>query len=620
MAQEPGVAYPPPLGGPVTPPPAPPEAETGPGEASPQGVLLGAGAVAVVAAGAASLLVGGPVGRGLVAVLACVAAGVSVLVGRRDLRTTEEVLAGCAAVLAVIAAYRAGGGWSPWVLAVLAGLLLGLGRLAQLARPGREGRSAAAWSISAWATAQLAVLALLGALRSGSAPHGAAVLGTALAGLLVAGVGRRSVAKVALVSTAPWWVVGVVQGLRLVWAARTDDEWRTGIAALVVAAAAGLVLVRYRRLLRPLLGPRAGVPVLAGLVAGTAVAGALSATGPIGVPLTGYLGLGLAALVAALAPTARESVVRPAGLTTATTLAALAVGQLLASGRWPALSLLLAVAALPALLVAARQPVDRPGALPVAVGCLAGSVLLADAGRVLTPGTAGTLLLVLAVASLAVATLLREHRSEYPLALTGAVVGLIALAVPGHWAAASPQLAVLGAALTGYGTVAGRDGARAAGCTALAGAAWLTAAGADVTVPEAWTLPAALALLLYAGPRLADAPSWSSWGPGLVTAFAPSVFLAVVQPGLTRVLLVVAAATGTTLAAVLLTRQGVQAPFVVGAGSLVTVAVGRLIDVLPWPGLAAVAVAGALLLAVGAGYEHRRQQALGALARVADMR
>lgn len=609
MAQEPEVGYPPPLDRPMPPPPAPPRAETGPGQVSPQSVLLGAGAVAVVAAGAASLPLGGAVGRGLVAVLACVAAGASVMVGRRDLRATEEVLAGSAAVLAVIAAYRGDVGWSPWVLAGLAAVLAGLGRLS---------RSAAGWPVGAWVAAQLAVLGVLGDLGAGTLPHAAAVVATAVAGLLVARLARRSVAVVALVSSALWWAAGVVENLRLAWAAGAG--MRTAAAALVVVAAATLAAVRTRRLLQPLLGPRAAVPVLCGLVAGAGVAGALSATGPIGVPLTGYLGLGLAALVAAVAPTARESVVRPAGLTTATTLAALAVGQLLASGRWPALSLLLAVAALPALLVAARQPVDRPGALPVAVGCLAGSVLLADAGRVLGPATAGTLLLVLAVASLAVATLLRAHRSEHPLALTGAVVGLVALAVPGHWAAASPQLAVLGAALTGYGTVAGRDGARAAGCTALAGAAWLTAAGEGLTVPEAWTLPAALALLLYAGPRLADAPSWSSWGPGLVSAFAPSVFLAVVQPGLTRVLLVVAAATATTLAAVLLTRRGVQAPFVVGAASLATVAVGRLIDVLPWPGLAAVGVAGALLLAVGAGYEHRRRQALGALARVADMR
>jgi hypothetical protein len=495
------------------------------------------------------------------------------------------------------------------VLAALAVVLLLLGR---------RGRSAVAWPVGSWATAQLAVLSALDDLSGGSAPHAAAVLGTALTGLLVAWLGRRSVALVALVTSAPWCVVGVVEGLRLVWAGDTDAGTRAGTMGLVLAVAVALLVVRSRPALRPTLGPRPLVPVLSGLVAGTAVAGALSATGPAGVPLTGYLGLALAVLVAAAASPEPGSVLRPAGLTTASTLTALAVGQLLADGRWPALSLLLAAAALPALLVAARQPVDRPGALPVAVGCLAGAALLGDAGDAYPPATTGTLLLGLAVASLVVATLLRGQRTESPLAVTGAVVGLVGLAVSGHWEAAAPQLAVLGVTLTGYGTIARRNGARAAGCAALVGAAWLTAAGADVSVPEAWTLPAAAGLLLYAGPRLADGPSWSHWGPGLVTAFAPSVTLAaVVDPDVVRVLLVVAAATLTTTAA---TRWEVQAPFVVGAVSLVVVAVGRLVDVLPWPGLIALAVAGVLLLAVGAGYEHRRRQARGALAHVADMR
>jgi hypothetical protein len=611
VAQEPTVVYPPPLGAPLPPAPVLPEPETGPGRVSPQSVLLGTGAVAVVAAGASSLTAGGPVGRGLVAVLACLAVAVSVAAGRRDLRATEEVLAGSAAVLALIAAYTPGRGASPWVLAVLAAVLLALGR------PGWPGRSAATWPVSAWLMAQLAVLSALDGVPIGSGLHVAAVLDTALAGLLVAVAGRRSVAVVALATTAAWWVGGVVQGLRLVWAEPPDDGVRALVAGLLVGAAAGLFAVRSRPALRPLLGPRAAVPVVCGLVAGAGVAGGLSAAGPGGVPATGYLGLGLAALVAAKASPHRESVLRPAGLTTATTLAVLAVGQLLANGRWPALSLLLLVAALPALLVAAKQPVDRPGALSVAVVCLSGSALLADVGNVLPPGAAGLVLLVLAVVSLVVAGLLHGKPSEPPLAITGAVVGLVSLAVPGHWETAAPQLAVLGAALTGYGTLASRDVARAAGCSALVGAAWLTAAGADVALPEAWTLPVAAGLLLYAGPRLADAPSWSSWGPGLVSGFAPSVYLAVIEPGVIRVLVVVTAATvATTLA----TRRGVQAPFVVGAVSLVVVAVGRLIDVLPWPGLAAVAVAGALLLALGARYEHRRQRALGTLARVADMR
>jgi hypothetical protein len=582
-------------------------------------VLLGTGAVAVVAAGAASLTAGGPVGRGLVAVLAVVAAAAALSAGWRSLRATEEVLAGSAAALALIAAFGASGPTRVAVVAVLAALLLGLGWVGGLRR---EDESAAAWPVSAWAAAQIAALTALDGVPFGSTPHVAAVIGTALTGLLLAGTGRRSVAVVALATTAPWWVVGVLEGLGLVWAEETDGASGALGAGLLVAAAAALLAVRSRAILHSLMGPRPAVPVLSGLVAGAGVAGALSGAGPVGVPATGYLGLGLAALVAWKASPERSSVLRPAGLTTATTLTALAVAQLLLDRRWPALALLLLAAALPALLVAARQPVDRPGALPVAVGCLAGSVLLADVGGVLTPGTAGLLLIALAVGSLLAATLLavtllRDDRSEPPLAVTGTVIGLVALAVPGEWSSSAPQLAVLGAALTGYGTLAERDGARAAGCAALVGAAWLTAAGADVTVPEAWTLPAAAGLLLYAGRRLVDAPSWSGWGPGLVTGFAPSATLAVLEPDLGRVLLVVVAAT---LATTLATWREVQAPLVVGAVSLVVVAVGRLVDVLPWSGLFAVAVAGTLLLAVGALYERRRQQALDALAHVADMR
>ncbi|MCU1607905.1 MAG: hypothetical protein JWP46_4370, partial [Modestobacter sp.] len=349
---------------------------------------------------------------------------------------------------------------------------------------------------------------------------------------------------------------------------------------------------------------------------GAAVAGALSANGPVGVPLGGYLGLGLAA-VAALASPRRDAVLRPAGLSSASTLTGVTVALLLATGRWAALALLLVVAAVPALLVAARQPADRPGALPVAVGCLAGAALLSDVGGVLTPAQTGWALLGLAVAALAVATLLRGRHPELPLAVTGSVIGGLALAVPADWSRVAGPLAVLGAALTGYGTVAHRRGARALGCAGLVTSAWLAAGTAEVSVVEAWSLPAAGGLLLYSGRRLADAPSWSAWGPALLTGFTPSVLLAVTGPGTGRLLLVVGAATFTATAA---TCRAVQAPFVVGSGALVIVAVGRLAEALSWPALIAVAVAGGLLVTVGALYESRRRQAAEMVGRVADMR
>ena len=54
--------------------------------------------------------------------------------------------------------------------------------------------------------------------------------------------------------------------------------------------------------------------------------------------------------------------------------------------------------------------------------------------------------------------------------------------------------------------------------------------------------------------------------------------------------------------------------------TLVTVGVGRLVAVLPVPGLVTFGVAGAVLLAVGASYENGRRQAREATASLADMR
>jgi cell division protein FtsW (lipid II flippase) len=112
-------------------------------------------------------------------------------------------------------------------------------------------------------------------------------------------------------------------------------------------------------------------------------------------------------------------------------------------------------------------------------------------------------------------------------------------------------------------------------------------------------------LSLYAGPRLVTDPSWSTFGPALVTAFVPSTVLAVVDPDTTRLVLLVAAATVALLAG---TRWRLRAPFVVGAVSLVVVAVGRAVAWLPVGALLALAVAGVALLVVGIRFEARRRR------------
>jgi hypothetical protein len=458
---------------------------------------------------------------------------------------------------------------------------------------------------------------------TGAGPRGVpqvvAVLGVVLAGELVALRARRSVAVIALVSTVPWWLAGVAEGAHLLWTT-TSPTAALGAATLMVGAAAGLVALRLRPSLRPLLGPRPLAPALAGAVTGAAVAGVLQSTGPHGVPAAGYLGLVTAALVAEFASPHPHSLARPGGLALATTATGLSVVQLAADGRLTAVALLLLAAAVPAVLVAARQPADRPGALPVALGCLTGSALLAEGDGSLSPGCAGPLLLALAVVALAAASLERHQRDEVPLALSAIVVGLVAVGHVGRHGDLPPLaggLAVLGAALFGYGIRTGRAPARAGGCTALVAAAWLAAAGADVRSVEAYSLPLAAVLLLYAGRRLATAPSWAAWGPALAAGYGPSVFLALIEPDLPRVVLLVVAATLTTTAA---TGWGVRAPFVVGAGVLVTVGVGRLMAVLPPSGLVVFLGAGAVLLGVGASYESRRHQAREAIASLADMR
>ncbi|MGY1839618.1 MULTISPECIES: SCO7613 C-terminal domain-containing membrane protein [unclassified Modestobacter] len=606
------VDYPPPLGRPSPPPPAP--AEAGPGDVAPQQVLLGAGAVAVVAAGAASLTDAGSVPGLLVVTLLTVAATLgSLRAGRRGLRSSEEALASAAVVLAAVGAWSAGdgpGGPTAVLLALLAAVFAVLGLI---------GRSTLTWPTAAWGAAQGAVLSGLTGSGLSLAPHASAVLATAVVGLAATLAARRAVAVVTLVTAAAWWVTGVVEGSALVW---TTESVAVAVApaVLMLLAAGALLALRRRRDLRSLLGPRAAVPVLAGMVAGAAVAGLLQAAGLVGVLTSGYLGLALATVVGAVASPERAAPLRPAGLAGAAVLTGLAVVQLLGSGHWSALAALLAVAAVPAVVVAARQPTDRPGALPIAVGCLAAAVLLAEADGSLGPAPAGQLLVLLCLLALGSATALRGHRAELPLTWTAAgvaLLGLVHLARAGHLGGLALGLAVVGAGFVASGTVTDRAPARAGGSAALVVAAWLAAGQAGIAVPEAYTLPAAAVLWLYSGRRLVTGASWPAWGPGLVVAFAPSVWLAVTEPDLLRLVLVVLAATLTAVAG---SRWAVQAPLVVGAASLAAVALGRVIAYLPLTGLLVVGAAGAVLLTAGAVYEDRRARARAALARVTDLR
>jgi hypothetical protein len=589
-----------------------------PYRARPPQLLLVVGAVLVVSAGGtAAAVYGGGSARVLLLALAAAAAGASAWGSSARLRATEETLAAAAVALAVLGTDAGtpllrGSAVPPLVLG---GVFLVLTRL--LRRP-------VTWPLAAWLAGQLAALRALDGAEAGVV-WTAGVLSVAVVGLGVAIGARRPVARVALGTTAPWWVAGVGGALATAWTADTSGRWTS--TALTVVAALALVAARLRRALEPLLGPPVAVPVLAGAVSAAALGGALSAPGPGAVLLAGYTGVLLAAAAAALLTGWVRGLFLPAALAAGGTLVVLSVGQLVAGARWLELVLLLLLTALPCGLVAALRREDRPVAVPAAVGCLAGAALVAAASGLISAGAAAGWLGLLYAVSLG-AGLVLDPQTRRATVVTGAVcagLAVVLLVAARDREALAVQLAAQGLVSCAWGwhvwhTRDRRDGpvegspAWRAGAAQLVGATWTTAALADAPVVEAYTLPAALGLLLAAGPRLADGPSWPAWGPGLLVAAVPSVVWAVVAPGSTRPVLVLVTAAAVMAGA---GWKAVRAPLLIAAWTAVAVALGLAIVALPLPVTGALVV-GVVLLAVGARRE--RYPVAGFGVRLAAMR
>jgi hypothetical protein len=582
--------------------------------ARPPEVLLGVGAVLLVSAAAGVVSAhGGVVVRALLVTLAAVAAWFSVRAARNRLRSSQEVLAACAAGLAIAAVSQGGFAMDgdPVSALSLAVVFLLLHRAA---------RTTAAWPLVSWATFQLAVLRGIDLVPH--ALHTELFLCVALLGLGVALFGRRVVGRLALITTAPWWLAGVVGGSSSAWA---DDGRQWISAALMVAAGFGLLLARLRKPLDPLLGPPLLVPVVAGVVGGAAVTGAFSSLGPLSMTFTGYAGVLLLNLAAAYLTGWRRGLFLPVARAAGIVMAGLCVLQLVAGRRWGELSLLLLLTAIPTGLVAVRRPGERPVALPTAIGCLAGAVLLALPGGHLSPGVAAVALTVLyavamaagssldppsrratarAAAMLAVATvlLLRARHEQTALTLVLAVQGLSTLVwawrtrPPADDEERTPRVAWR------------------AGSAQLVLAAWVAFSAAGHTVVEWYSLPAAIGLLIAAGPDLRRGASWPAWGPGLLVAAVPSAVLAVVTSNGTRAVAVLVAAAAVLVAGA---RTGLRAPLMVGAGTALALGLGFTVRALPWP-LGAALVVGATLLAVGTRRERRPVAGFGR--RLAELR
>ncbi|MFC9232228.1 SCO7613 C-terminal domain-containing membrane protein [Streptomyces decoyicus] len=224
---------------------------------------------------------------------------------------------------------------------------------------------------------------------------------------------------------------------------------------------------------------------------------------------------------------------------------------------------------------------------------------------------------VLAVAALAACAAAAWHRipgrEQVSTAVEGAgyVLAATALALTApHPDALSVALAVSGAGGLAIALRPDRRRAALAGTALLIASSWVRLALADVTFPEAYTLPVTAAALVIGHRRRTSNPetgSWPAYGAGLSATMLPSLGTAFNDGNWVRPLLL---GTAALLATVIGVRTRLQAPLVVGSGVLVLVgvhelapAVVQVLGLVPrWVPLAA---AGLLLLLLGATYEKR---------------
>ncbi|MER6102324.1 hypothetical protein ABT115_08305 [Streptomyces sp. NPDC001832] len=206
--------------------------------------------------------------------------------------------------------------------------------------------------------------------------------------------------------------------------------------------------------------------------------------------------------------------------------------------------------------------------------------------------------------------------SALPVELTGAVAGVAAVAM----AVTDRPFLALVLALCGVlaaGTAVRAERRPVAGYLAMALfvlAAWLRLSASGVSAPEAYTLPVtvpALTVGVLRRRRDPEASSWTAYGAGLAATLVPSLFTAWFDPHWIRPLLLGAAALVITLSGA---RLRLQALLLLGGAVLALDAlhelapyVAQVLGALPrWLPLA---VAGALLLTIGATYEQRLRDA-----------
>ncbi|MEU2669608.1 hypothetical protein ABZ622_12180 [Streptomyces sp. NPDC007164] len=536
----------------------------------------------------------------------------------RGLAVAGGLLAGLSGVAAVGGVLRAGMAWN-WSVPVylLCGVVLWASVRAPLPRPVGQGlvwASSAVTAAAVLASAPPVGMSLMGTVSQlarawSGAPDGGvrAALGTeglvwsrltaapvvllVVAGLLGAAQRwwdrlERAVGPVVSPGPARRNAAGAVATV-LCWAGLITSPAVLGLSyAAAVAAQSVLVAAVFAVAVRRLRSG-AGAPGTAALVCG----------------LAGAVSTGLLALAAQAA-----------------TYAVFAV-LLLVFG---AVAVLLDDTATPTRELSQDRVARAAGALRIAqsvsacAAVLCAMVLARAAGASL--GLAGyraaPLMLAVPVVTVLLGARLRNRPSALPVELTGAMAVAVAvvMAVPDR-----PFLALV-LALSGVlaaGTAVRAERRPVAGYLAVALfvlAAWVRLSASGVSDPEAYTLPVtvpALAVGVLRRRRDPEASSWTAYGAGLTVTLVPSLFAAWTDPHWLRPLLLGVAALVITLAGA---RLRLQALLLVGGAVLALDAVHELAPYVvqvvgALPRWLPPAVAGLLLLVVGATYEQRLRDA-----------
>lgn len=410
---------------------------------------------------------------------------------------------------------------------------------------------------------------------------------TADAGTPGAGVPGAAGAAAPWPGWSGWSGAGVGAGVRR----------RPSGAALRGAAGAGALALGWGALLLagvvldvPYAVAVAGETALVGGLLALAVRGAGSGRGASAVPVTALVGAVSGAVSVGLLSLASEG-------------AAYAV--------FGALTVLFAGAAF-------RVGAEVPRAVFAVASVVWGTVLTGFAGRSLdlNPHEAAPLVLLVPALTVLLGARLRRNPVALPVELTGALGALVAV---GLAVTDAPFLALV-LALCGVlaaGAAVRPERRPVAGYLAAALfvlATWVRLAASEVSFPEAYTLPVTVpALVVGVARRRGDpeASSWTAYGPGLAATLLPSLAVAWTDTDWLRPLLLGVAALVITL---LGARYRLQALLVLGG---VVLALDGLHELAPYvaqvagalPRWLPPALAGLLLLVVGATYEQRLRDA-----------